>query len=256
MTTHIETTGGDQSLLIDRLVCGELNGDQRRTLLAWLDEQPQRWRLCGLAFLEAQAWQESCQEWDRAADLVASGSAFARLPADRWPASRAGRRESVSNPQKSLKRAHGLRGLALAGCVLAAFAGGTRFQAALQPDVSGPGPAVVHDAPKETGAGPAVPETDDSLPVPNKPILASLDVPKFGGLGPSSSIRVPVLPADSDDTGPPLNEIPEDIRRQWERRGFKLSLEQRYLFARLPDGKPVVLPVSQVQADRIPVTVN
>lgn len=43
--------------MIDRLVDGELSGDERRELLAALDSQPDGWRRCALAFLEAQTWR-------------------------------------------------------------------------------------------------------------------------------------------------------------------------------------------------------
>jgi hypothetical protein len=44
---------------IDRLVDGELSGDERRALLARLAAEPGGWRRCALAFLEAQAWREA-----------------------------------------------------------------------------------------------------------------------------------------------------------------------------------------------------
>lgn len=40
---------------LDRLIDGELSSSEYRELLATLDEQPQGWRRCALAFLEAQA---------------------------------------------------------------------------------------------------------------------------------------------------------------------------------------------------------
>src|SRR5262245_12355403 len=45
--------------LIDRLATGDLDEHRRRELLNWLDERPTRWRRCGLAFLEAQTWNEA-----------------------------------------------------------------------------------------------------------------------------------------------------------------------------------------------------
>ena len=45
------------AMLIDRLVDGELSGDERRHLLASLEAQPDGWRRCALAFVEAQAWR-------------------------------------------------------------------------------------------------------------------------------------------------------------------------------------------------------
>jgi hypothetical protein len=36
-------------------------------------------------------------------------------------------------------------------------------------------------------------------------------------------------------------------RRMWERRGFEVIEELRYLPARLPDGRVVMVPVNKVQ---------
>jgi len=41
----------------DRLVDGELSQEERGDLLGALDAQPNGWRRCALAFLEAQAWR-------------------------------------------------------------------------------------------------------------------------------------------------------------------------------------------------------
>jgi hypothetical protein len=45
--------------LFDRLVDGELPDRERRVLLQRLEAQPDGWRRCALAFLEAQAWRAS-----------------------------------------------------------------------------------------------------------------------------------------------------------------------------------------------------
>jgi hypothetical protein len=42
----------------DRLVDGELSEADRRTLLLQLEHEPEGWRRCALAFLEAQCWKE------------------------------------------------------------------------------------------------------------------------------------------------------------------------------------------------------
>lgn len=47
----------DDAAMLDRLVDGELNDRQYRELLLRLDNQPDGWRRCALAFLEAQAWR-------------------------------------------------------------------------------------------------------------------------------------------------------------------------------------------------------
>jgi hypothetical protein len=47
----------DDNDLLDRLVDGELNDREYRELLLRLETQPDGWRRCALAFLEAQAWR-------------------------------------------------------------------------------------------------------------------------------------------------------------------------------------------------------
>src|SRR6478672_11036430 len=47
----------NDDILLDRLVDGELPADERRALLQSFDSQPDGWRRCGLAFLEAQSWR-------------------------------------------------------------------------------------------------------------------------------------------------------------------------------------------------------
>jgi hypothetical protein len=55
----MNTTIHDQSRLIDRLVDGELSGDERGELLSRLDQSADGWRMLALAFLEAQTWRSA-----------------------------------------------------------------------------------------------------------------------------------------------------------------------------------------------------
>ena len=52
----------DDSTLIDRLVDGELDNASRAAILAKLDTDPDGWKRCALAFLEAQAWRGAISE--------------------------------------------------------------------------------------------------------------------------------------------------------------------------------------------------
>src|SRR5579872_1449138 len=65
MNTGFIIPEGDLPGLLDRLVCGELDEGARRRLLAWLEAEPLRWRLCGVAFLEAQTWSQAFGELPR-----------------------------------------------------------------------------------------------------------------------------------------------------------------------------------------------
>ncbi|HVW36719.1 MAG TPA: hypothetical protein VHB99_05420, partial [Pirellulales bacterium] len=48
----------DKEHLLDLLVDGELSESQRRELLLWCERDPEGWRRCALAFLEAQSWSQ------------------------------------------------------------------------------------------------------------------------------------------------------------------------------------------------------
>ena len=47
------------ALVFDRLVDGELDESARRALLRRLDHEPDGWKRCALAFIEAQAWRDA-----------------------------------------------------------------------------------------------------------------------------------------------------------------------------------------------------
>lgn len=53
-----DSTHFDEDRSFDRLVDGELSPDEYQSLLRSLDRQPDGWKDCALAFLEAQAWEK------------------------------------------------------------------------------------------------------------------------------------------------------------------------------------------------------
>jgi hypothetical protein len=53
----LQNNPGNVERWLDRLVDGELSIDQERQLLRALESQPQMWRQCALAFIEARAWR-------------------------------------------------------------------------------------------------------------------------------------------------------------------------------------------------------
>jgi hypothetical protein len=72
---------------LDRLVDGELSPAEYRSLLASLDDQPDGWRRCALAFLEAQALGQDLSAQRSAAGATPapapSAAPVAQLPPDR-----------------------------------------------------------------------------------------------------------------------------------------------------------------------------
>ncbi len=73
--------------LLDRLVDGELSAEEYAAVLRSLDDAPDGWRRCALAFLEAQAWQREMGSMGREAKSP-TASVVAIRPAaavKRWP---------------------------------------------------------------------------------------------------------------------------------------------------------------------------
>lgn len=212
--------------LLDRLVCGELEEAARRQLLAWLEEDHGRWRLCGLAFLEAQTWSQVLGAWP------ADGSLERRSPIRH--------EHSVLSTQypngRRRRRFAAAFGAALAACVLVAFGLGFALHAA----ISAPGLASEPSQPPAAEPGRR-----------SGTVLAAFNVQSSPGLPEAPQVHIPVAPSSPLGESR-IEEIPDYVRRQWERQGYQLSLQRRYLFAKLPDGQQVVVPVEQILFNHVP----
>jgi hypothetical protein len=193
---------------LDRLAANELPDNERRSLLAWLDEDASRWRACALAFLEAQCWEAVTADWP------------ARVSAAPKPAPAA-----TAPPAKSDWRS----ALSLAAAALLMFAAG-HLSARLWRSAP--------NKPVELAAPAAAPDRSG-------PLLAS--VPVRANLGPhvSARLQIPVTPVAGD--APPRAAISDYERKQWEKRGFEVREELRSLPAELPDGTRVLVPVNKLQ---------
>ncbi|MCI0360186.1 MAG: hypothetical protein L0211_17045 [Planctomycetaceae bacterium] len=205
------------SAQIDRLVSGDLPESDRRSLLAWLDEEPSRWRTCALAFLEAQtweqavAWPEETREGEAPAEPRVQGSGF-RVQGSSGLANRTW-----------------IHWLAIAGLLLIAFGAGAWSAWSYLPR---PAPAM----PPMVASGPQR---------PIDPLLATVSVRTNLDPRLQAQLMVPVEPA-AEPSGGALS-ISDYDRAQWERRGYELVEETRYLPAKMPDGRPVMVPVKRVR---------
>src|SRR5687767_12303111 len=116
------------AMLIDRLVDGELSGDERRHLLASLEAQPDGWRRCALAFVEAQTWRGAM------GSLLREGEA----PAEPGSTVTLGRSGSAgaSPSQERTSRSHLATWFAVAASIVVAF--GLGRQSGVLRSASGP----------------------------------------------------------------------------------------------------------------------
>ncbi len=208
-----------QRSAIDRLAAGELGELPRRELFAWLDGEPQRWRHCAVALLEAREWELALNEWKPA--LPAAACRVATLPA---ASARSGR-------LRSTPFTHFIRWAALCiACGVGAVVQSLRS------------PAAPTDAP--IAAEPASPQALHSDVATPAVAVASADetVPTPGQttIGPSFSA------ADSPPAGRE-DGIPSYVRSVLERRGYRVGGRRDVVMVSLPDGGKVPLPVDQWQ---------
>jgi hypothetical protein len=214
-TDHTVTPGGPMQGQLDRLAGGDLPESERQAVLAWLDEEPARWRACGMAFLEAQMWQESAAT----AALQAPAPIASPQPAARAPEGKRRQRWHVSL-------------LALSAAVAVAFLAGALAARWLPLGSGQAGPMLV----EQPGPGPSA----------DQPQLATVAVNN-----PNSNLplmlQLPVTTGDESQQVAGASPISDYERRMWERRGFEVIEELRYLPARLPDGRVVMVPVNKVQ---------
>jgi len=78
MSDYSHTEHGFDPQVFDRLVDGELPEPERREVLLTLDRQPDGWRQCALAFLEAQTWGQTLTQYVREPSLAAPAGEFGR----------------------------------------------------------------------------------------------------------------------------------------------------------------------------------
>jgi len=206
---------------IDGLVADELPEEERHNLLVWLDQDPSRWRLCALAFLEAQTWEAATAAWPRgqgaAPELVQPKQ---RVTPQRVPVAAASR--SVSS-------------VALAGALALMFATGVvsgRFWSVREPASPQASP-------------PASTLAKSSSAVDTAPLLATVSVRTNLDPQVRAQLQVPVTPVSAEAVQTPA--FSEYERMQWERRGFELNEERRYLPARLPDGREIIVPIKKIE---------
>ena len=220
-----EQCTGSISVQIDRLVSGDLPEPDRRSLLAWLDEEPTRWRACAIAFLEAQAWEQATA-----------------LPGERRPAAATREGEAPAEPlvqssgfgvqdDKSNARIAWTQWLAIAGLLLVAFGAGALSAWSWLPGSEPPPQFAQLKTPAQAR--------------PSGPQLATVSVRTNLDPRLQTQLTLPVEPAEA--TPAAVSSIPDYVRKQWERRGYELVEETRYLPAKMPDGRTVMVPVNRVQ---------
>ncbi|MBC7855138.1 MAG: hypothetical protein IAF94_17035 [Pirellulaceae bacterium] len=211
--------GERTQLWLDRLACGELDELTRTNLFAWLDAEPLRWRGCALACLEAQTWNESLGQLSTGHNLVQEPHAeLVGLGAPR------------SVPASPVSILATMAALLLVAFGLGAFARGWMDSQSDAIVTGSQQPAKV----ESTG-----------------PLMATVSLTPGLGSSISGKLQIPVAARNSAAESLAPSNISEYDRQKWERRGYQLIKERRFLPAELPSGQKVVVPVEQVKASYI-----
>ena len=216
----------DEGRVLDRLVDGELSQDQRRELLAALDDEPGAWRRCALAFLEAQSWRWQLSRL-AVEPLVAQTSA---RPA----------------PLESRKNRHSLWGmcLAIAASLLVAFGLGVRYQSAGQPLLAN------NSAPQSDESGPVqlaqTDWTDAQGDDQDEETIALTLADEDDG---EREIQLPVTHATDGDQVWAENEsaLPARLLRSLRQSGLEVNRQQRYMPIDLSDGRRLIVPIEEIE---------
>jgi hypothetical protein len=209
----------------DRLVDGELVADERRRLLASLDDRPDGWRQCALAFLEAQSWR---------ADL-------GEVANEAQPAAPLARPASTTIAAGLSPRQSGYW-LALAAGVLVAFGLGWASRPAMPT-----APGAANNSTFQIAGGPST-LPPESLPAQrSEDALTLLVRDEHGDMQP---FQVPLVDAGQldEELGMEFRSgIPQALRERFQKHGYSVQSRRRYAPMWLENGRPLVVPVEDTR---------
>jgi hypothetical protein len=212
----------NDDVLFDRLVDGELSATERRALLESLDERPQGWRKCALAFLEAQSWRGGLRQ----------------IAADAKPLAADGEKTFAPNPRAERRTIWtAAQWLAVAAALLVAFKFGAMQR--------GPEGLIADDSAKPGAASIA----DNTAPRTAKPGDA-LNLWVRDDAGQMRRVRVPLVDASTLDRELGLEfqtGVPDDVRDRLQNQGFAVKSKRQYAPMWLDNGRPMIVPVEDTK---------
>jgi hypothetical protein len=219
----------------DRLVDGELSEAERSRLLAALDQEPDGWRRCALAFLEAQCWREGLGGLFRPAQPMATRETGPSSLTQKPGRSPAGRRWSL---QSVAAMATGL-----VACFLLVM-GATHYWD--NGGNAGPSGGVT---PANLAKG--GPQSAPLMPGPSAyPDQSTpwqmVGLPTGNNNG---TVVIPAKPRDRLDDQWMQNlpsAMPEKVRQALERTGHRVQQQREVIPVQMNDGRVLFVPVEQM----------
>ncbi len=221
---------------LDRLVDGELPSNEYRELLNQLEQQPDGWRDCAMAFLESHAWQQD----------------FGMLRNDDLSSRNVTHRphtEQIVNNSRAKLTAR--VALAIAATIAIGFSGGVWWQSgqATQQEFRASELADnTNDAPQPSHADIPQPLDHDSRRregVPTEHLTFVVDRAD----GKSDRFELPVYEANDQIARQLLQDhspMPKEVERELRNSGFSVRNQREWTPVRLRDGRRAFFPVDQL----------
>jgi hypothetical protein len=231
---------------LDRIVDGGLTPDQLREALDRLGREPDGWKRCALAFLEAQCWSESFRSMADASPALARGftptSRPAPSPSNRW---------ATTRPRIAMAAGIAAISFALGWAAHPARTPLARHEPSW-PLASGdrdPVPDVAKmDHIPDPIEGPSSPMPDDSpLPLSAPPIVT---VGRVRVSPDEGAPAVPIIGGSGIDEQWVRSQPPTITEHQMallEQHGYHVDRRRRLVTATLRDGRRVTVPVDRFQ---------
>ena len=218
----IRSASSDDNLTCDRLVDGELSADERRELLASLDQREEGWRRCALAFLEAHQWDSQFEQ------ILADPETLQPTPA-----THAVRPVSVTRAGAWLAIAAGL---------LVAFVVGRSTQSPRLGNRAG-SELATNNRQEVTDRQDAAPADEIRIePLSPEDVVTLLVRDAYGK---SQRLQIPLMEAETDDRHFGV-ALPPALREKFQDRGLDVQRRRRYaplFFERDEQLVPMVVPV-------------
>ena len=254
--------------LFDLLVDGELNEAERRELLLWCERDPEGWRRCALAFLEAQSWSKELARVGEpeASACVSSDCSAGPRETEADASGSPGNISSTSVASKNATAAPGVAPrwrligwpLAMAASFLISFALGLWARSGWlnsSPSETGPAHAdllakqELAERLRQDALDRRAPSAQAPATLPQE-ALGQVRLVVDGPNGASDEIALPVVEGNAADADFWRNRpaaIPPDIERILRRMGHRVEQTRELLPLRMHDGRRLIVPVDQVE---------
>lgn len=216
---------------LDRLADGELNDSARQALFEWLDSDATRWRRCALALLEARELQSALGEW------MSEAPAPGRVPDSLTSHNLQSGLIGTSNRRPAIRSRRGLFAAIAAGLLVAFGLGIATDRQWSAGSLHGPDVAATIPAAQSTEAATSRNSQQDSQGTSTQERLGADAQSKPE---PAKDVERPAHLVGSE-----FAVIPDYVRSQFERCGYRVNSQQTLISVTLPDGRQMEVPVAE-----------